>query len=114
MSQNIKKFKPGSRVEMTCYKDGCENVSIPVVLGQEYDIHPTFVESLQKGKIGRFFLATAKRIIGIAGFELGETLGGSGYTKCPKCGTLFGGVIVVAFRFSYRKLIFGYDPGPVL
>ncbi|HTW96489.1 MAG TPA: hypothetical protein VMD74_02395 [Candidatus Methylomirabilis sp.] len=99
-------FKKGSKVKISCYQKGCEGVSMTVTLGEEERIHPSFV---QGGGVGRFQWSpnTVAKL-----FNLGESLGGSGYLNCPHCRTLFGNVTIVSSGRFKKATIFGYDPEP--
>ena len=90
---------------MTCYKPGCEGVLISVTLGQEDEIHPSFVRGRGVGRLHWRRNAATK------GFSLGKTMGGSGYRNCPNCNTLFGNVVVIS-RGKQEATAFGYDPEP--
>ena len=106
MPRALSQFKTGNEVRISCYHKGCEKVSIPVTLGEEYSIHPSFVHT---GGVGRL---QWKPNMVVKGFELYERLGGSGYCSCPNCRTLFGGVVIVSNGRFKKPAIFGYDPEP--
>jgi len=100
-------FKPGGRVKISCYKPGCGQIPpTTVTLGQEYKVHPSFVQS---GRVGRL---SWRPTAATKGFELGERSGGSGYLKCLGCKTLFGSVIIISNGQGMRPTILGYDPEP--
>jgi len=106
MPKALYRFKAGGKVFITCYHPGCENVFILVTLGQEYEIHSSFV---QGGRVGRFYWNPNTVV---RGFELGRTLGGSGYCNCLNCHTLFGSVIIISNGRGKKPTIIGYDPEP--
>lgn len=100
-------FKKGDAVKILCYKEGCGDISIPVTLGVEYEIHPSFVRG---GGVGRLHWPINARA---TGFELSRNFHGSGYCSCPRCNTLFGGVVVIFNGRGKKATVFGYDPSPV-
>lgn len=102
----LSQFHPKDEVVITCYLEGCGEVSVTVTLGQEYNIHPDF-KAL--GHVGR--LQWDPKAV-MRGFELAESHGGSGYFRCPSCGTSFGDVVVVSNGRFKKPTIFGYDPEP--
>ncbi len=95
---------PGSRIYVTCYKEGCEDTTFYVTLGRTHEIHPTFRVS---GRVGRLTWPPTARM---QGFTLSEMFGGSGSVTCPKCHTLLGKVIRATWEGG--ELAFGYDPEP--
>lgn len=97
MTKSLARFKPGIRVDMACYRESCESVSIPVTLGTEYDIYWGFYGT------GRFQWNPGTPV---RGFALPES------AKCPDCDTFFGNVIVISQGQSKKPAIFGYDPEP--
>lgn len=99
-------FKKGGKVKIACYGQYCKGILLPVILGEEYKIDPSFIRGGGVGRIHWRPKAVAK------GFNLGRNLGGSGYCNCPGCKTLFGGVIIIFNGRGKKPFIFGYDPEP--
>lgn len=97
MTEVLWRYHAGTNVEMTCYQEGCEGVSIPVVLGEKGYIHPMFTGN------GRFRWAPDRPV---KSFKLPK------YCRCPKCNTLFTSVIIVSTDCRGKPIIFGYDPEP--
>ena len=106
MPKALSQFEAGKKVEMTCYQKGCKGVLISVILGEEYEINPSFIRSGGVGRLGWNPDSETK------GFNLGKSLGGSGYCNCPNCKTLFGEVIIISNGRGKKPIIFGYDPEP--
>ncbi|MEI6596739.1 MAG: hypothetical protein WCL13_00815 [bacterium] len=97
-------YKKGDEVKIRCYKKGCEDILMTVILGEEYKIHPSFMQLRGVGRLHWRPNAKSKR------FELGKTLGGSNYCSCKKCQTQFGGVIIISRGRGKNPIIFGYGP----
>jgi hypothetical protein len=96
----------GDRVEIICYQEGCERISITATLGREYKVHPAFI---QTGGVGRLRWKPDSHA---RGFELGKTFGGSGYCNCPRCHIMFGGVIAISNGRTKKPTLFGYEAEP--
>ncbi len=99
-------FKEGDQVKISCYQAGCENISIPATLGEEYEIHPTFIQCRGVGRLRWSPHARAK------GFIVRKPYGEIDRYICPRCQTLFGKVIVISKGRGSNPIIFGYDPDP--
>lgn len=94
MSKALSQFGPGDTVIMTCYYEGCAAVTIPVVLGEEDEIHPTFTGSRRF----QWPCGTSVR-----GFNLREE------KRCPNCSALFVSAIIVSNGRGKKPTIFGYE-----
>ena len=95
MPEALRRYHAGASVEMTCYQEGCERVSIPVVLGKKGSISPMF-----DGK-GRFNWVPDRPV---KLFYLTKSC------ICPNCKTLFTAVVIVSIGGRGRSIIFGYNP----
>jgi hypothetical protein len=98
MPKALARFQTGDKVQIACYHPGCEKVNIPVTLGAESYLHPSFHGN------GRFRWqhgAPAKS------FFLKERT-----ANCPNCKTLFATAIIVSRGLGKRPFVFGYDPAP--
>jgi len=97
MTEALWRYHAGTNVKMTCYQEGCEGVSIPVVLGKKDHIHPMFTGN------GRFRWTPDRSV---KSFKLPK------HYRCPKCNTLFASVIIVSIGCGGKPVIFGYNPEP--
>ena len=104
MPKPLARFRAKTKVRIACYHTGCENTSLPAVLGEESYIHPLF----DGNDRFRWLPGTP-----VKAFSLLE------YQKCNsgKCGTsgsgtLFASAIIVSRGKGRRPIIFGYDPDP--
>ncbi|MCK4553704.1 hypothetical protein KAU19_01955 [Candidatus Parcubacteria bacterium] len=105
MPKALSQFEAGKKVEMICYQKGCKGVLISVILGEEYEVNPSFIRSGGVGRLSWCPDSEAK------GFNLGKSsLGGSGCRNCPKCNMLFGGIVIISNGRGKEPTIFGYDP----
>jgi hypothetical protein len=99
-SRALLRFKPGLVVRLGCYKEGCNEVRIPVTLGEDETklLHPTF----HGPDMIRWKLGTP-----VKAYRLTKR------ANCPNCGTLFASAIIVSNGKNRKPTIFGYDPEPI-
>lgn len=94
MPRALSQFHVGQTVMAACYKGGCEETRVPVILGKEFLVHRLFTGN------GRIYWTVGTPVRGFKGSE---------YVGCPKCRMYFSSIIIVSNGSFQKPTIFGYD-----
>ena len=106
--KKIGEYKPGDIIDITCAKEGCEGVNIPVTLVKEIKVDRDYIKAIREevAMIGRFGPWSARAIV--RGFTFLPTP-----CECPNCGESFDDVTIISDGKNSKPAVFSYASEPV-